>query len=354
MVPSQTLQVAIQNLERAYVIFFSKIKQAFQNLRQNLVAVHFVYPSCVQVFFPGFFQRKEGFADTMRIPKMDSPLRYRNHRHPPEGAVAKQAWVSLEPSGDCFVSILFQKKSGEKREPSGGSKKNCIGIDVGIANTMALSDGTFLHMPIDQIKMLEHRIGKFQQKIAFEREILKKDKNNFKKIGLKECLQENKACKQWRKTVNSTHVRIKCVRENRIQQMTTQLVENYDVIVLEDLNIKNMTKSAKGNLETPGKQVAQKKGLNRAILRSCLGRIRIALECKALRKNKLVIKVNPKNTSLRCSQCGYTHKSNRMNQEKFFYQACSHSDHADTNASKNILALGMQSFGTNNAIEAPA
>jgi putative transposase len=118
MVPSQTLQVAIQNLERAYVNFF-KNQAGFPKFKTKFSRSSFCIPQLrpgffprffSQIFFPDFFQRKEGFADTMRIPKMDSPLRYRNHRHPPEGAVAKQAWVCLEPSGDCFVSILFQKK----------------------------------------------------------------------------------------------------------------------------------------------------------------------------------------------------------------------------------------------------
>ncbi len=122
---------------------------------------------------------------------------------------------------------------------------------------------------------------------------------------------------------------------------------------MEDLRVKNMSKSASGTKEDPGKNVAQKRGLNRSILRQGWGTFRIMMDYKTKWYGSHLILVNPQNTSRRCCECGYTHESNRQTQADFLCQKCGHNENADKNAANNIRRLGLESLGFK-PLEAPA
>jgi putative transposase len=113
------------------------------------------------------------------------------------------------------------------------------------------------------------------------------------------------------------------------------------MIVVEDLKIANMVKSAKGSKQKHGKNVKQKSGLNRSILAQGWGELIRQIEYKQEWQGGIVLKVNSKYTSQKCSNCGNIHKNNRQTQSKFICQSCGHIDHADFNAAKNILAAGL-------------
>ena len=108
------------------------------------------------------------------------------------------------------------------------------------------------------------------------------------------------------------------------------------VIVLEDLKTKNMSKSAKGTLSTPGKHVKAKSGLNRAILDKGWHRLETYLAYKSQRRGKALFKVSAQYTSQACADCGHTHPSNRLSQSHFECQHCGHTDNADRNAARVI------------------
>jgi putative transposase len=93
-------------------------------------------------------------------------------------------------------------------------------------------------------------------------------------------------------------------------------VRNYDLIALEDLKIKNMTRSAKGTVENPGKNVKAKSGLNRSILKQSWRIFHRRLTDKATNATTPVeiIFINPAYTSMRCSKCGHMEQKNRKNQ----------------------------------------
>ena len=120
-----------------------------------------------------------------------------------------------------------------------------------------------------------------------------------------------------------------------------QYAENQGIAVVEDLKIKNMTKSAKGTKETLGKKVKQKKGLNRAITQQSWGMFFALLEYKLQERGGELIKVDPKHTSQTCNKCGHVSKENRKSQSKFECESCGHSDNSDVNRTKNILARGI-------------
>ena len=125
-----------------------------------------------------------------------------------------------------------------------------------------------------------------------------------------------------------------------IHKTTTTIAKNHGLVVLEDLRVKVMSKSAKGRIDNPGRNIRRKAGLNRGILDAGWGEFRRQLEYKVGWANGVLIAVDPKNTSRRCPVCGYTAKENRMTQAGFVCVRCGHADDADVNAAINILRAG--------------
>ena len=149
----------------------------------------------------------------------------------------------------------------------------------------------------------------------------------------------------WKKAklnVQKIHEKICKLRQDRLHWMSTTISRQYNVIYIEDLSVSNMSKSAKGTEEKPGKNVAQKAGLNREILDQAWSEFSRQLMYKQEWSNSILLKVDPKYTSQKCSngQCGHIAKENRESQAKFLCKNCGHSEDADVNAAKNILAAG--------------
>ena len=124
-------------------------------------------------------------------------------------------------------------------------------------------------------------------------------------------------------------------RKDWCEKTSTGIARRFDVIRVEDLNIRTMTRSAKGTAEQPGRNVRQKAGLNRGISRSGWGLLVRRLEDKAPGR---VEKVNPAFTSQRCSACGRVDGRSRESQARFRCTACGYAGHADVNAARNIAA----------------
>ena len=112
------------------------------------------------------------------------------------------------------------------------------------------------------------------------------------------------------------------------------------MIVIEDLQIRNMSKSSKGTSEKHGKNVKAKSGLNKSILDQGWFEFRRKLEYKQSWRGGFVVAIPPQYTSQRCSCCGYVSRNNRQTQAKFECVECGHSENADINAARNILAAG--------------
>ena len=112
-------------------------------------------------------------------------------------------------------------------------------------------------------------------------------------------------------------------------------------VYVEDLTIRNMTRSARGTRETPGRKVRQKSGLNRSILSQGWGTFLSLLEYKLERNGGFLVRVDPRNTSRACSDCGHVSAENRPDQATFRCVSCGHADNADVNAAKNLLRVGQ-------------
>src|SRR5271167_1217011 len=124
-------------------------------------------------------------------------------------------------------------------------------------------------------------------------------------------------------------------RKDWAEKSSTDIARRFDVIRVEDLKIGNMTRSARGTRDHPGRNVRQKAGLNRGILGSGWGLLVHRLEDKAPGR---VEKVRPALTSQRCSACGQVDRDSRESQAVFRCTACGFACHADVNAARNIAA----------------
>jgi transposase len=124
-------------------------------------------------------------------------------------------------------------------------------------------------------------------------------------------------------------------RKDWAEKLSTDLARRFDVIRVEDLQIANMTRSARGTIAAPGRNVRAKAGLNREIFASGWGILIRRLEEKAPGR---VEKINPAYTSQRCSECGHVAGENRESQAVFTCTACRYTVNADVNAARNIAA----------------
>jgi putative transposase len=167
-----------------------------------------------------------------------------------------------------------------------------------------------------------------------EAKIARKQKNLARKKKLsKNCIKnKTKISKLHRKAVN--------IRHDFLHKATTYLAKNHGLVVLEDLKVKNMTASAAGTMEEPGKMIAQKSSLNRAILRHGWGIFHQQLAYKCVWYGSELRTVPSAYTSQACFVCDHCEAGNR-NDEAFKCLGCGHEDHADINAAKNILKLGL-------------
>jgi len=124
-------------------------------------------------------------------------------------------------------------------------------------------------------------------------------------------------------------------RKDWAEKTSTDLGRRFDLIRVEDLRIAAMTRSARGTIENPGRNVRAKAGLNREIMRSGWGLLVRRLEEKAPGR---VEKINPVHTSQRCSACGHIAAESRKSQALFVCVACNFACNADVNAARNIAA----------------
>ena len=197
-----------------------------------------------------------------------------------------------------------------------------VGVDRGVTVTAATSDGALSTYPAEA-RALRHRADRLGETLA------------GKKRG----------SRAWRKTIRQicrTRRRAANLVDNWARETAADITATADVIVLEDLQLKNMTKSAKGTVDEPGRNVAAKSGLNREMQAAALGKLATRIRVKAEEAGRRCWLVDPRNTSRTCPTCGHCAKANRPSQAVFRCQCCGHTANADVNAAVNIAAAGAQ------------
>lgn len=200
------------------------------------------------------------------------------------------------------------------------AKTSRVGIDIGIVNNIQLSTGEIKNLPKDRILFLE------------------KKKNSLKSKRDRKLVKGSRKYKHLSLRVQKIERKIANIRKYHLTRFAVEIVKENGTIAIEDLKIKNMTKSASGDMESPGKKVAQKTGLNKSILRVAPYMFKSVLRNKTKEYNRVLFEVPPQFTSQTCSSCGAVDKANRTTQDKFKCISCGFESNADLNAAINILA----------------
>ncbi|MFX4155196.1 RNA-guided endonuclease InsQ/TnpB family protein [Aliarcobacter butzleri] len=293
---------------------------------------------------------------TLRLLKTN--FRFRFHREFPNNYKLSSITISKDSIG-YFVSfgIEFKKQIDLVVSKDNLDITKSIGIDLNAYNIAISSNVDFIQDSNISKVTLNHLIdnGATNRKglrnakyIKFlerkqSRRVLKELKNSKQnktkfKLGSNYKKTQNKLNKLTKKISNQ--------KTDLYHKITTELTNKFDLIVVEDLKTKNMSKSSKGNEITHGKRVKQKTGLNRTILNASFYQFVAMLQYKQTMLNdKLFVKVNPQYSSQECSNCGNIDKNNRSKQDKFKCTTCGFETNPDIQASKTILKRGLESFG---------
>ncbi len=220
--------------------------------------------------------------------------------------------------GKWYATVRYRVPACEVERIDDGY---AVGVDMNVAQ-VATSDGEIMRLDSERLKRLECRKRRYQRRM--ERQVIGSNRRAMTKQRL------SKVCHN-----------IRCFRDNWQHHTSKRIAAKAGTVVVEKLNTKGMTASAKGTMNEPDRRVRRYAGLNKAILNTGWGVLKYKLGYKSAR----LIEVNPQYTSQTCSRCGFIDKNNRPTQEKFKCLACGHADNADINAALNILASGIGATG---------
>ncbi|TDD03565.1 transposase [Nonomuraea deserti] len=309
-------QATLRRLDRAFSAFFTRVRQGRT---------------------PGFPRFKgRGRFDTVQWPKDGDGCRWdsqpehptatcvrlqgighvRVHQHRPVKGRVKT--ISVKREGSRWYVVLSCDDVPAEPLPATGA---VAGVDMGVASLVTTSDGV-------HVANARHLAVTADRLAAAQREPARKKRGSRRR---------RKAVAR----VAALHGKVRRQRLDGAHKAALALMGCYDVIVHEDLRITNMTRSAAGTSERPGRNVAQKSGLNRSILDAGWGVFLTVLAHKAESAGRKLIAVNPAGTSRTCSRCGHCARENRVTQAEFACTACGHTAHADVDAAINILRAGL-------------
>lgn len=303
--PAHCLQQTMRDLEKAFRDGFDKTQPNKRLPTWHRKNTHdsFRFPDPKQI---------EIDNNRIKVPKLGWIRFYKSR-----DIVGDINYVTIKRHGNhWYVSIsVTQQINLPKQLPT-----SSIGIDMGIANFAALSNGLLIQ-PINSFRNLSLRLAILQRRIAKKVKFSK----NWHRIQMK---------------LRKLHSKIANIRNDFLHKLTSNLSKKHAMIVVEALQIRNISKSAKGTIDNPGSNVKAKAGLNKSILDQGWGEFKRQLKYKLAWNGGMLIEVPPQHTSQKCSKCGHTTKANRTTQANFCCQACYFTEHADINAALNILAAG--------------
>ena len=318
---STSVQQTLRRLDKAFQAFFRRVKAGQKpgyprfKSAARWASIDFV----MQAPFDG------GLRDgRIRVPGIGS-VRCHQHRPIPDGARVKQVTVkqvTVKREGRRWYAVLSCDDVPAKPLPQTGA---VVGVDLGVASFLTTSDGK--HVPNERhLAASAVRLATAQQ-------------------ALSRCKRGSARRRAVRARVAAIHGKVRRQRLDHAHKTALALVRDCDFIAHEALNVAGMTKAPAARPDGEGGYLpngaAAKAGLNRSILDAGWGVFLDVLRAKAESAGRVVVEVNPRNTSRRCAACGHTAAGNRVTQAAFCCVSCGHTDHADVNAAINILRAGL-------------
>jgi putative transposase len=307
---SQALQNACVRVDLAFKAFFRRVKAGetpgFPRFRSRFRYDSLTFPGS------GFKLTDDGKLDVSKIGRVKIIL----HR-PIEGAI-KTLTVKRTSTGKWFASFSCEVEA----KPLVANPK-AVGIDVGLLNFATLSTGEVVENP-RFFKQARKALAKVSRRIA------KHEKGTPER-------------RFHRQAVALTHEKTANRRKDFAHKLSHRLVRDFGILCFEDLNVKNMSKSAAGTVENPGTNVAQKTGLNRSIFDAAWTQLTQFTSNKAESAGRKFAWVNPRNTSKMCSRCGALVDKD-LSVRVHNCSSCGLKMNRDHNAALNILRLGLESL----------
>ena len=308
--PTHALQHTLKDLEKSYQNFFDK-----------------------RADFPRFKKKNDGRAHGLRFPdrkqiKLDQAnsrvslpklgwIRYRNSRE----VLGDVRNVTVSQDGEKWmISIQTRREVVAPAPTEARADAAMVGLDLGVVRFATLSTGEVI-APLHSFRVHRQQLAKAQRKLS----------------------HKQKYSQNWRKAkekVARVHRKIRNARRDFLHKASTHVSKNHATVCIEDLQIANMSKSSKGDQQNPGINVAQKSGLNRAILDQGWGEFRRQLAYKLAWRGGALIAVAPQYTSQTCPMCAHVSADNRRTQASFVCVSCTFEQHADLVAAINIRERG--------------
>lgn len=251
--------------------------------------------------------------DTLVFPKLGK-VRAVVHR-PLEGTPKR---CTLVRDGDQWFAAISCERELPDPAPHPGPP---VAIDLGVANLVADSTGRMVDNPrfLDQ---QARRLARAQRVVSRR----KKGSNNQKRARLR---------------VQRLHRTVRRQRDHLLHQVANHYAKNHGTVVVEKLEVRNMTRSARGSEEVPSRKVRQKVGLNRSILDAGWRRLLGLLRYKLAWAGGRLVEVRAAYSSQACAHCGQVAAENRRSQSEFVCTTCGQTDHADVNAARVLLSRGI-------------
>ncbi len=291
-------QQALRDLDQAFQNFFAG-RASYPQPRKRGLNDSFRFPSReVET------KRLNAKWSAVRLPKLGW-VKFRDTR-PMQGTL-KNATVSLDATG-WHVSFA-REIAHDARAPCPGR----VGIDRGVATTLALSTGEMLRLP-ETLERIEVHKRKAQKVVARR----KRGSNRRRRAQAR---------------VSRLQARQARIRRDFHHRVALDIARRFGIAVLEDLNTRGMTASARRTVGEPGRNVRQKAGLNRVILNASWHQFATILAYKMEERGGQVVTVPARFTSQTCAACDVVDARSRESQARFVCVSCGHTDHADINAS---------------------
>ena len=301
-VSSVPLQQCLRHLQRAFANFFDKKAgyPRFKSRKKSRLGLEYSKSG---------FRFKDG---ELHVARLSEPLNVVWSRDFDRDIVSTVT-ITRDRAGRWFVSCLGEAVV-ERRRLTG----NTVGVDLGVKDTIVLSTGQNLSPRDDRdMKKKQAKVVKYQRRLSKK----KVGSNNFAKAKTK---------------LSKAHAEVADARRDWVHKTTTKLVRDFDVVCIEDLNVRGMTRSVRGK----GRKA--KAGLNREISNQSFAEIRRCLEYKAKDSGGEVVAVDrffP--SSKTCSSCGRLNNTLTLKQRFWTCPQCHEHHDRDVNAAKNIQAAGL-------------
>jgi putative transposase len=307
---SSVQQQALRDFDRAVAGFFARAHRCPTWRRKHVHEGFCVRDTRVRVL-------NRRWAE-LHVPKLGF-VRFRLSRPLPAGKLG-MARITCDKGGRWHVAFPAPLTA----VPATGRAGRAVGIDRGVATTLATSDGAMLRAPVMR-RRERKRLARLQQRLA-------------------RCQKGSGRRDATKAAIARIHHQVADRRRDWVEKTTTQLAARYEVIGVEALPVRNMVRRPKPKPDPDNEGrflpngAAAKAGLNRSIYANCWGLIARRLTEKMSASGTTIVVVDARYSSQQCRKCRHKSSENRKSQAEFRCVRCGHTDHADRNAALNILA----------------